>query len=76
MNGDAPAPLADAHGGWEAAHWSGSTTVHVLPLGDVVEHDESDDWGRGCVCMPVARFEERGVVAVHHSLDGRELAER
>lgn len=50
--------------------------AHVLPLGDVVEHVRSDD----CVCGPYPELGERvaggtGWLVIHHSLDGRELAE-
>lgn len=74
-SGGSPGPLPDRGHGWEAVRWRGATTVHVLPLGDVVVHDEGDDWGRSCACLPTARLEGAGVLAVHHSLDGRELAE-
>lgn len=48
---------------------------HVLPLGDAVEHDESED----CVCGPDVEPIQRadGSMAwlvTHHSLDGREAA--
>jgi hypothetical protein len=50
--------------------------AHVLPIGDVVEHIESDD----CVCGPRTERVERtdggdGWLTVHHSLDGREATE-
>lgn len=53
-------------------------TVHVSPVGDLIEHEtEGDD----CPCGPEAEPVERedgsvGWVISHHSLDGRELAER
>lgn len=50
--------------------------VHVLPRGDLIEHEAGD----GCPCGP--RTEpvpgddgSVGWVVVHHSLDGRELIE-
>lgn len=48
-------------------------TVHVVPIGDLVEHDADDE----CICGPTveAVFREdgsNGWVAIHHSLDGRE----
>lgn len=51
--------------------------VHVLPVHDLIEHDESGD---DCVCGPRAETVLRddgsiGWLIVHHSLDGRELAE-
>ena len=39
--------------------------VHVLPIGDVREHDE---YGEDCLCNP--RIEDE--VVVHNSFDGRE----
>ncbi len=53
------------------------TTVHVHPVGDVVEHDTNGD---GCVCGPTTEpvFREDGSTGwliVHHSLDGRERSE-
>jgi hypothetical protein len=46
-------------------------TLHVLPIDDAIQHEESDD----CVCGPETEFVEGGRVVVHHSLDGRELDE-
>lgn len=47
-------------------------TVHVLPVNDWREHEES----RTCACGP--RIDERqdGVLVIHHSYDGREFIER
>lgn len=47
----------------------------VIPLDDVMPHLVS---GAGCWCAPNAEFpEEEGcVIYTHHSIDGRELAER
>lgn len=47
--------------------------LHVVPLGDLVEHMADDD----CVCGPTTRPVERddgsvGWLMVHASLDGRE----
>lgn len=49
---------------------------HVLPLGDLTSHIESED----CICGPLIAPIKRndGSVAwlvTHHSLDGREQAE-
>jgi hypothetical protein len=44
------------------------TELDVTPVGDLIEHDLSDD----CVCGPDVNFVEGGTVVVHHSLDGRE----
>lgn len=51
-------------------------TVHVIPVGDLVEHSADDD----CPCVPSTVAVHRddgsyGWVATHHSLDGREFAE-
>ena len=50
--------------------------LHVVPLGDAVEHTSYDD----CVCGPTAKLikTEDGSIhwlMIHHSLDGRELDE-
>lgn len=50
--------------------------AHVLPIGDVVEHVESDD----CVCGPTSEVVECSAggtawLVTHHSLDGREHQE-
>jgi hypothetical protein len=46
--------------------------AHVLPLGDLVDHTESD----ACVCGPssehVVGDNGSGWLVTHHSLDGRE----
>ena len=49
--------------------------IHVLPVGDLREHEETRD----CWCKPTKTreaYEEDAVVVVHNSLDGRELVER
>lgn len=49
------------------------TTVHVLPVADLVAHEDCDD----CICGPTVELVDAGGwIAVHHSLDGRERAER
>lgn len=53
------------------------STVHVLPVGDLIEHD---DEGTDCPCGPdtEAVFREdgsNGWLITHHSLDGRERLE-
>ena len=54
-----------------------SDNYHVHPVNDLIEHNtDSDD----CMCGPTIEPVERddgsfGWVVVHHSLDGRELAE-
>jgi hypothetical protein len=53
------------------------TTVHVEPIGDLIEHDTS---GVPCVCGPKERPVKAddgsvGWVVVHNSLDGRERSE-
>lgn len=50
--------------------------VHVLPLADSINHDDSDD----CVCGPLTEAVPRedgsmGWLVTHHSLDGREQRE-
>lgn len=54
-----------------------SDTWHVYPNADLITHDiETDE----CVCSPAVEAVRRddgsvGWVAVHHSLDGREVNE-
>lgn len=50
--------------------------LHVVPIGDLVEHEARE----GCACGPLPQSVIRddgsvGWLMVHHSLDGRELAE-
>lgn len=52
-------------------------TMHIMPRGDLIEHDAADE----CVCGPSVegRPDEEGSyrwLVVHHSLDGREADER
>lgn len=51
------------------------STVHVYPIGDLIEHDtETDD----CVCGPTVEHvpgDGDGWIITHHSLDGREAHE-
>lgn len=53
-------------------------TRHVTPSNDLIEH--VIDWDGECVCgpecIPVPREDgSNGWLYVHHSLDGRELAD-
>lgn len=57
---------------------SSRNSVHVVPVGDLVEHDVDTD--TGCVCgprlEPVIRTDGSCAwVLVHRSLDGREKNE-
>ena len=52
------------------------STVHVVPVRDLIEHDDTDE----CPCGPTTEPVERddgsfGWLVVHHSLDGREASE-
>lgn len=51
-------------------------TVHVIPRGDLIEHDTDGD---DCACIPRPELQRGpdgdGWVLVHHSLDGREQRE-
>ena len=53
-----------------------ASTVHVFPLGDLVEHDTEGD---GCVCGPTTEHVPSdtgdGWLVIHNSLDGREATE-
>lgn len=47
--------------------------IHVLPINDVREHEES----RSCWCEPDLQYPDEGdsIIVVHHAEDGRELVE-
>lgn len=59
--------------------WAGvpqDTTVHVVPINDLIDHHLTDT----CPCGPADQSVIRddgsiGWVTVHHSLDGREQCE-
>ena len=53
------------------------STVHVLPVGDLIEHEGTgDDCPCGVTIEPVPAADgSMGWVIVHHSLDGREQRE-
>lgn len=60
---------------WEAATWDDGDHVHVLPVGDAVEHLEDTDGE--CICGPTVAPEMRddgsnGWLITHHSLIERE----
>lgn len=51
-------------------------TRHVMPVNDLVYHEDSED----CICGPECELVERedgsmGCLYMHHSLDGRETRE-
>ena len=53
-----------------------ANAVHVIPRGDLIEHETKDE----CACGPTLKPVERddgsiGWVHTHHSLDGREKDE-
>lgn len=50
--------------------------LHVLPVGDTIAHEATED----CICGPTTRPVFRpdgsnGWISTHHSLDGREHRE-
>lgn len=58
--------------GWRRGSVVG--VLHVVPVGDAVQHTSDDD----CVCGPTAKAikAEDGSIQwlmIHHSLDGREI---
>jgi hypothetical protein len=53
-------------------HQPMSATYHVIPGDDWLEHEERQDL---CVCGPHVEFFPRGVVVVHHALDGRHASD-
>ncbi len=51
-------------------------SLHVVPVGDLIEHETTDDCLCGPRSEPVVREDgSYGWVVVHHSLDGREKEE-
>jgi hypothetical protein len=51
--------------------------MHVVPVGDLIEHDTEGPCPCGPTDQPVPRDDGSiGWIAVHHSLDGRERHER
>jgi hypothetical protein len=53
-----------------------AVSMHVLPVGDLIEHETTDE----CPCGPRSEIVKRedgsvGWVVVHHALDGREALE-
>jgi hypothetical protein len=53
-----------------------SGEIHVKPVGDLIEHESTEE----CVCGPATEAVFRddgstGWMVVHHSLDGREATE-
>lgn len=53
-----------------------SDVVHVIPLDDLIVHDENDECPCGPTTEPVQRDDGSfGWTVLHHSLDGRERYE-
>ncbi len=53
-----------------------SDDVHVVPIGDLIDHEDDDDCPCGPAMIPVERDDGSiGWVVSHHSLDGRERFE-
>lgn len=53
-----------------------SDTAHVVPVNDLVDHEDSDECPCGPTSEPVKRADGSvGWVVIHHSLDGREKSE-
>lgn len=57
------------------AGWIGTDRYHVMPVDDLVEHDERED----CCCGPTPELVPTAAgdawLYTHHSLDGREAHE-
>ncbi|MCW2496386.1 MAG: hypothetical protein JWQ77_2310 [Jatrophihabitans sp.] len=52
------------------------STVHVLPVADLIDHAASDECTCGPTTEPVPRDNGSfGWLVTHHSLDGREARE-
>lgn len=53
-----------------------TTALHVVPIGDLVEHTSDDDCSCGPTSNPIKG--DDGTISwlmIHHSLDGRERGE-
>ena len=51
-------------------------SVHVVPVGDLLDHEDTDDCPCGVTIEPVERKDGSiGWLHIHHSLDGREAHE-
>lgn len=50
--------------------------IHVMPVGDLIEHDDNEDCFCGPTTEPVAREDGSfGWMHTHHSIDNRETHE-
>ena len=45
--------------------------IHILPVNDIVLHEEVAN----CACLPKLSIQEDDVIIVHNSYDGREYLE-
>lgn len=55
-------------------------TVHIVPSGDLIEHD-TDTFDADCVCGPTTEARKGddgsvGWVLIHHALDARKTSAR
>lgn len=69
-------PKRAPRGRWQVNWNAEQNTAHVLPIDDLIDHEESDD----CACRPTTEPVMRGDgsngwLVTHHSLDGREQQE-
>lgn len=49
-----------------------TTEAHIVPVGDAVEHDITDDCICGPLTVPIERIDGSvGWLIVHHALDNR-----
>lgn len=70
-------PPRSAAPGWLVEWVEADGNVHVIPLGDLIDHDRTD----GCICGPTSELQTHddapdAWLVTHHSLDGREATER
>lgn len=65
-------PACDTEKGCVRADQLHADELHVVPVNDLVGHEDGED----CVCGPDTTFVEGGKVITHHSLDGREEREQ
>jgi len=53
-------------------HEKSAREIHVLPVADLMVHEETED----CICGPLVQVGPEGVVVGHRSLDGREVLDK
>jgi hypothetical protein len=55
-------------GRWAVYESGGTGVVEVMPIDDVIGHEDGDD----CPCLPVVEYVNGGWMHSHNAWDGRE----